>query len=640
MAQQLKELSNPLEVVDALFALRADEAASGPPGEWGEKAHFVQALGLDDEENFARVPCLNDVELAETIPPFSLVRYRCMVQDVFEPELYISVLEERSEDGSGSARLVTTKYRECSPMARAGKVLQQVGRGGLSQRGAYYCVPLPGETAWARAMSSESVKTQAVPASAARSKRLRGEEDSLPDGGDEEMTDTPAPPPVSQQAKEEAAARAAKRSAAQGYGSEPPPVLALGEPNSDAFGLNFPLPEEERRGAGCSTACIVKLYDDDAESVKICCETIEVLGVLCIEPVMANLGPEVQRGLFPDARSPSTALVPRLHGLFVRKLPFYNPMLPFTERWLTEARLASAYQRRLEAPGVLAAARAAALSLLERALGQDTLAAEYVLMQLASRVFARHGDVGLGRWSMNIARWPEGSDVSQLHQAVSDLVPRAVCLPVTAESLDAGRWMPRKDIDANRLVSGRLQLAAGTYLILDETKMAEGKVGSEGVKALQAIQALVIEQQLPYEFFSCDVRVPLELGCLLASRSASIIKGCDVLMPLRPEAHRQPVSHSATGLEAARLLLGLASRHIQPIRISDEVSQAFSNDFAQARQELPIGTEAGHLWLSLARAHCLSHGESELTLARWKLVKEMEMTRLRRCLEEGLLQPR
>ena len=56
-------------------------------------------------------------------------------------------------------------------------------------------------------------------------------------------------------------------------------------------------------------------------------------------------------------------------------------MLPFTAKWLTEARLASAYQRRLEAPGVLAAARAAALGLLERALGQDTLAAEYVPWQ-------------------------------------------------------------------------------------------------------------------------------------------------------------------------------------------------------------------------------------------------------------------
>jgi len=471
---------------------------------------------------------------------------------------------------------------------------------------------------------------------AARSKRPRDDQEILPGGGDQDMDEIPAPPAASPLATQQAEARAAKRSAAKGYGS--PFVSASGAPNSDGFGLNFPLPWEEKRGAGCSTACIVKLYDDDSESVKMC-ETIEVLGVLCIEPELANLGPEVQRGIFPDARTPSTALVPRLHGLLVRKLPFYNPMLPFTAQWLTEARLASAYQRRLEAPGVLAAARTAALDLIKGALGQDTLAAEYVLMQLASRVFARHGDVGLGRWSVNIARWPQGSDASQLHQAISDLAPCAVCLAVTADTLCAGRWEPRKNFDANRLVAGRLQLASGTSLILDETQLTESKLGPEGVKALQAIQALVTEQQLLCNF-SYDVRLPLEIGCLVISRSASIVKGCDLLMPLRPEAHPQPAGTGGSGLEAARLLLGLASRHAQPIRIPDEVAQAFSNDFAQARQELPIGPESGHLWLSLARAHCLSHGESELTLARWKLVKDMEIARIRRCLEEGLMQPR
>ncbi|CAE8621728.1 unnamed protein product, partial [Polarella glacialis] len=80
-------LSNPLAVIDALFAPRAREGGAPPP-EWGERAHFIQALGLEDEENFSKIPCLNDVELAESVAPFSLVRYRCLVQDVFEPELY------------------------------------------------------------------------------------------------------------------------------------------------------------------------------------------------------------------------------------------------------------------------------------------------------------------------------------------------------------------------------------------------------------------------------------------------------------------------------------------------------------------------------------------------------------------------
>ncbi|CAE8699694.1 unnamed protein product, partial [Polarella glacialis] len=273
----------------------------------------------------------------------------------------------------------------------------------------------------------------------------------------DEDIDMALPPPPAAPA-EDGALPAQRRQRGSSDGAlEVAPEKGQGPKNSDEFGLNFPLHWEEQRGSGSSTACIVKLYDDNAETLKVC-EVVEILGVLCVDPELANLGQALVVGPFADARNPSTALVPRLHGLIVRRLPFYNPLLPFTPQWLSEARLASAFQRRLAAPGALAAARGVAISLLTRGLGGDALAAEYVLMLLASRVFARHGDMGLGRWSMNVTRWPEAgaarpAQVAALVEAVSELVPRAVHLPVTAESLSSGRWRPSKDFDANRLVS-------------------------------------------------------------------------------------------------------------------------------------------------------------------------------------------
>jgi len=409
--------------------------------------------------------------------------------------------------------------------------------------------------------------------------------------------------------------------------------------NSDAFGLNFPLPWEERRGAGASTACIVKLYDADAETLKVC-ESVEILGILCVDPQMANLGQGDRPGmLLPDARSPSTALVPRLHGLIVRRIPFYNPLLPFSPQWLSEARLASAFQRRLAAPGAVSAARGAAINILTQALGGDVVAAEYVLMLLASRVFARHGELGLGRWSMNLARWPEGGEVRSLFEAVSELVPRAVHLHVTAETLCSSRWKPRKDFDANRLVSGKLQLASGTFLLLDECQMSVGQLNKDGCVALQAIQTLVTDQQLLCDYSHYDIRIPLEVSCLVASRGASIIKGADVLLPLKPSASSTNVSTNSC-LDAARFLLGLITRQTQPLRIPDHVANVFSEDFAKVRQELHIGQELGHTWMSLARAQCLTHGEEELTVERWRAVFDLEKERLRRCKEEGMLEAR
>jgi len=627
MAAQQAELANPLAVIDGLFEAHAKAAAQGGalPAEWGEKLHFVKALGLEDEENFAKIPCLNDVELAESIPPFSLVRYRCLVQDIFEREVYSSILREQDTgpDGqsTGASRIVTTKYRDSLP-AVAGKSLQDIGREGLSQRGACYCVPLPGETPWVRSLASSGGLTPRGKTSSA-TKRPRPDEDV--------DMEVPAPP-------EPLEVRAPRRQRG-GYSSTLSTQSSAGkEVNSDEFGLNFPLPWEERRGAGSSTACIVKLYDDDADSVKVC-ESIEILGILCVDPDMANLGQDRGGMLFPDARSPSTALVPRLHGLIVRRLPFYNPLLPFSPQWLSEARLASAFQRRLAAPGALAAARGVAISLLKQALGNDAVAAEYVLMLLAARVFARHGELGLGRLSVNLARWPEGKEVKQLFEAVSELVPRAVHLPITAESLCSGRWKPSKDFDANRLVAGKLQLAAGTCLLLDESNMSAGQLNEGGVKAVQAIQSLLADQNLLCDYCNYDVRIPLEVNCIVASRGAAILKGSDVLLPMKP-ADAGSIPSLPGGLDAARFFLGLVTKQTQPLRIPDHVANTFSEDFAKVRQEIQVGQELGHVWMALARAHCLTHGESELSVERWRAVFELEKERLRRCKEEGMLEVR
>merc|ERR1719329_1826960 len=91
------EFARPLNVVDALFRQHVEAVGStGKPlsKEFGERKHFHQFLGLDNEEGLARIPCLNDVELAESVPPFTLVRYRCLVQDTFEPEFYDAILQE------------------------------------------------------------------------------------------------------------------------------------------------------------------------------------------------------------------------------------------------------------------------------------------------------------------------------------------------------------------------------------------------------------------------------------------------------------------------------------------------------------------------------------------------------------------
>ncbi len=68
---------------------------------------------------------------------------------------------------------------------------------------------------------------------------------------------------------------------------------------------------------------------------------------------------------------------------------------------------------------------------------------------------------------------------------LSALLPACAHLPLGLSSLNGTRWAPSKDHTSGRLLRGRLQLAAGTVLLLDETAMQAGQVGEQGIANLK-----------------------------------------------------------------------------------------------------------------------------------------------------------
>jgi len=642
------ELTQPLAVIDSLFS-QCIATGKGPAPEWGEQDHFKRILCLDDEESFAKIPCINDIEMAATVPPFTLVRYRCLVQDIFEPEIYAAFFEEHDANaGAGStpapARILTSKYRECVEPA-PGKRLEDLGAAGMQQRGVCYCVPIPGESLWAReaalsfARASGAVWCNQATSGTASSKPLkRGRDEdvdmsmSAPEG--QKLRSETSEPQTGNVDTPSSTAKGA--SCISSNDSSGP-----GPRSADEFGLNFPLPWEERPGHGQATACIVKLYDDDAESLRLC-ETVEILGILCINPELADFDatPLAESGLDRDGRRPSTSLVPRLHALHIRRMPYYHPLVPYSSSWLTEARLATAWQRHFAAEATMAAARGAAIQQLARHLGGDMLAAEYMLMLLISRAFGKVGELNLGHLSLNLTRWPNGASVQSLADAVAELMPRSVLFKLTADSLNKSRWKPRKDFVVNRLVASQLQVAAGTVILVDETGMAEGQLSTDGVKGLTALGTLALTQQLACDFSSYDVNIPVEAACMFVSEGKSIIRDVAVRIPLQPSAPllTEAMPSPPGSLEATRLFLALLTRIPKALHIPDAIAHRFSEDFAAARQEFGVPSELCHSWMNLARACSLSHGESELKAEHWQFVLKLENERLRRCREQGILE--
>ena len=353
---------------------------------------------------------------------------------------------------------------------------------------------------------------------------------------------------------------------------------------------------------GLQLDCVVKLYDSDEESLQLC-DTFEVVGIW-----------------FPFTST--------IHGLLLRKLPFFHPMLPYSSRWLSEARLASALQRRLS-PFARSDLRSLAVAILQSCL-KDVLASEYVLALLVARVYGHNGHRALGRWTLNLTNWTYGS-LLPFVKAVSQLAPRVVHLRVTKETLCKGHWKPRKD--GKGLWPGELQLAPGTLLILDETELEVGEaLDAVGEKNVKAIGSLASEQMLYIDLNGFEVHVPLEVNCLFISRGVSIFPA-DLLLPLRPTAC--PTVEFPSQLEAVRFYLGLMSQRTQPLRLQ-AIMSAFQADFAQLREEHRLREDTSHTWLSLLRCFFFLHGDEEMSLERWRNVASKEHQRCRRCQEEGL----
>lgn len=53
-------------------------------------------------------------------------------------------------------------------------------------------------------------------------------------------------------------------------------------------------------------------------------------------------------------------------------------------------------------------------------------------------------------------------------------------LPISLSNMNSLRLSPCKDYEANRLLSGRLQLSSGTHLLLDETALENGQLDTQG----------------------------------------------------------------------------------------------------------------------------------------------------------------
>jgi hypothetical protein len=660
-------LSSPLSVLEDCYdRWNATNGGAAADGNWGEQQVFKEALstGLLDQ-----IPVLTkSLVRSGKLKPNTLVRYRGMVQDMFDPEYYLGLYDK--VDSTGQRKRAVAKYMDVLP-DNACMDSGDSGIGATFERNPYYCVPVPGQGDWVDKellAEKEAQEQMAVDSSAQGSKRGRGDMETDTDN-------------VGKQAKNEK--------------QEEDIQMADGPETTEAAGGSAQHMASESSMPGSSgegVDCLVKVYNMEGASPIKLNQIVDFIGVYAVDPPSeldtvqaAKLcKPCGEAGAFEGvnqleameleqyiARNPPSSLVPRLHCIIfepAKELCYVSPpasLAPLVSASKTEAEASLASELR----GI----RQEILRFLTATLAGDELAAQYLLICMISRVVGRASDGSdpIGNFAINISNVP-GVDVTRrVNEVLSLLLPRTQHIGLSIENLNKRTLLPTKDHQANRLVGSVLQLVDSTLVAIDETVMGTGMLKETGIQNLQTLQRLAMFQQVQYDFQFYQRDFSLDAPVVVLSVGKSMLT-IDTQVVLRPEASTPTKAvrawdaaldgeadengGGAAGatdefLNRARFYIGRVRESLVsnstsgnqgPVaggfEVDEQMTSQIQEAFVAARsKDSRISGDDLKRWLTMARLLTASYcqpGGLKLTAEVWKEVQDLEEKRVARLPKE------
>ncbi|GBP15443.1 Mini-chromosome maintenance complex-binding protein [Eumeta japonica] len=333
--------------------------------------------------------------------------------------------------------------------------------------------------------------------------------------------------------------------------------------------------------------------------------------------------------------NPPPSLVPRIHAVYVKKLDHYNPLVVDNFDKGTVLNEANAAREHL-------------LKALTELLVGDKLAAEYLICHLISCVYHRQDTLALGKFCLNLSnvptqKYPKYGE--QLYDIIKQFVTKSYYLAMTLSNMNTLALLPKKDYECNRLTSGILQLSKNTHLILDETKLEQGRLDSIGVGNVAALGHLIQHQKVEYDFKYYKMEFDTDIPVLILSEGKSLLPS-DFHVPLRPEESSleifDAIVEAATYYLKEEIMNTIRSylTNIKLVKYSvTEDIQFVENDFIEMRAnsslENPVTADDLHRLLVLARLVSLSRGFDTLNKECWEISKNMEKERMNRMKNRG-----
>lgn len=323
-------------------------------------------------------------------------------------------------------------------------------------------------------------------------------------------------------------------------------------------------------------------------------------------------------------------LVPRVHVRKLKKLKHINPLLP------------DIISRDIIDVTKVKLARARMSTIFTQLLGGDSLAAEYLILSLISKIHRRKPTTGHFSIGLSGFRPDMKFLIEKLYDIISKITTHSHYIDMSIANLNNLRFTPTKDTENNKMIAGTLQLPDEMYLLLNETALSEGLLNAQGSQNLGTLSQIIRWQQHNYNFQFHSVKIDTDLKILVISEGKPILP-----VPYRVHLDNindetvQSMRHSCENVDSFLTdeLLTMFRYYITALAdvpefdIPEDMVKTTQEYFANRRAKDGSNNQplfsADDLssYLTIARYLTISRGELNMTNDVWDDTCRMESTR-------------
>ena len=149
---------------------------------------------------------------------------------------------------------------------------------------------------------------------------------------------------------------------------------------------------------------------------------------------------------------------------------------------------------------------------------------EYLIHSLLSTITIRKDDTLVGYIAINMLGFNDYNQVEKLKKYISNIYPIILDYTLSVDNLNNSNIIPTFNNDTETLSDSQFQLPNHSLILIDEYNISNGKLTEKGVKNLNFINNIILNQELIFNFpYQPEIKIQINCPVILLSKTKSIL---------------------------------------------------------------------------------------------------------------------